>query len=174
MEPPRFICTLLYIARAHAKKVDCGEGDQRALTPPASGLPSATLPAEARAALARCADPATGRFAGASSIAALLFLLDRAREGDDEAARLALAALRPLSWGALAAHPPDPPSRLPRRRSEFAAAHPAGPLRGPGASESRSARRLVRDANALPSACAAAAEAAVHVEAVEVKRDDGL
>jgi diguanylate cyclase (GGDEF)-like protein len=28
-----------------------------------------------------------------------------------------------LSWGVLAAHPPDPPSRLPRRRNEFAAAH---------------------------------------------------
>ena len=94
------------------------------MTPPASGLPSATLPAEVRATLALRADPAAGRFAGASSIAALLFLLDRAREGDDDAARLALAVLR----------------------------------RTPG--------------NGLPSA--AAAEAAVHVEAVEVKRDDGL
>jgi uncharacterized protein YyaL (SSP411 family) len=93
------------------------------LTPPASGLPSAALPAEARAALALRADPATGRFAGVSSIAALLFLLDRARDGDDEAARLALSVLR-LTPG-------------------------------------------------LPSA-AAAAEAAAHVEAVEVKRDDGL
>jgi hypothetical protein len=144
------------------------------VTPPASGLPSAPLLAEARAALAPRADPATGRFVGASSIAALLFLLERARDGDDEAARLALAVLRPLSWGVLAAHPPDRPSRLPRRRSEFAAAHLAGPLRGPGASESRSARRLVWGANALTSACAAAAEAAVHVEAVEVKRDEGL
>jgi uncharacterized protein YyaL (SSP411 family) len=88
-------------------------------------LPSATLPAEVRATLALRADPAAGRFAGASSIAALLFLLDRAREGDDDAARLALAVLR----------------------------------RTPG--------------DGLPSA-AAAAEAAVHVEAVEVKRDDGL
>jgi hypothetical protein len=93
------------------------------LTPPASGLPSAALPAEARAALALRADVATGRFAGASSIAALLFLLDRAREGDDEAARLALAVLR-LTPGL--------------------------------------------------SCAAAAAEAAAHVEAVEVKRDDGL
>ena len=64
------------------------------MTPPASGLPSATLPAEARATLALRADPAAGRFAGASSIAALLFLLDRAREGDDDAARLAFAVLR--------------------------------------------------------------------------------
>ena len=95
------------------------------MTPPASGLPSATLPAEVRATLALRADPAAGRFAGASSIAALLFLLDRAREGDDDAARLALAVLR----------------------------------RTPG--------------DGLPPA-AAAAEAAVHVEAVELKRDDGL
>jgi hypothetical protein len=95
------------------------------LTPPASGLPSATLPAEVRATLALRADPAAGRFAGASSIAALLFLLERAREGDDDAARLALAVLR----------------------------------RTPG--------------DGLPPA-AAAAEAAVHVEAVELKRDDGL
>jgi hypothetical protein len=144
------------------------------VTQPARGLPSATLLIEARAALAPRADPAAGGFTGASSIAALLFLLDRARDGDDEAARLALAVLRPLSWGVLAAHPPDPPSRLSRRRSEFAAAHLAGPLRGPGASESRSARRLVRGSNALTSACAAAAEAAVHVEAVDVRRDDGL
>src|SRR2546422_4211275 len=135
MEPPRLFCTPLCIARAHAKKVDCDEGDPESVTPPARGLPSATLPAEARAALALRADPATGRFVGASSIAALLFLLDRARDGDGEAARLALAVLRPLSWGVLAAHPPDPPSRLPRRRSEFAAADLAGPLRGPGASE---------------------------------------
>jgi len=124
------------------------------VTQPASGLPSPALLTQARAALALRADPATGRFAGASSIAAMLFLLDRARDGDDEAGRLALAALRPLSWGVLAAHPPDPPS-----------------LR---ASESRSARRLVRDTSALTSASAAAAEAAVHVEAVEVKRNDGL
>jgi uncharacterized protein YyaL (SSP411 family) len=96
------------------------------VTPPASGLPSATLPAEARATLAARADPATGRFAGASSIAALLFLLDRARDGDDEAAQIAFAVLR----------------------------------RTPGP--------------APPSAGAAAAEAAVHVEAFEVKRDDGL
>jgi uncharacterized protein YyaL (SSP411 family) len=96
------------------------------VTQPASGLPSPTLLTQARAALALRADPATGRFAGASSIAALLFLLDRARDGDDEAGRLALAVLR----------------------------------RTPG--------------NAVPSACAAAAEAAVHVEAVEVRRDDGL
>src|SRR5207244_2349083 len=53
-------------------------------------------------------------------------LLERARDGDDEAAGLALAVLR----------------------------------RTPGGS--------------VPSAWAAAAEAAVHVEAVEVKRDDGL
>jgi len=64
------------------------------VTQPASGLPSATLPAEARAALAARADPATGRFAGASSIAALLFLLDRARDGDGDAARLAFSMLR--------------------------------------------------------------------------------
>ena len=96
------------------------------MTPPASGLPSATLPAEARAALALRADPATGRFVGASSIAALLFLLDRARDGDEEAARMALSVLR----------------------------------RTPGDSG--------------PSAQAAVAEAAVHVEALDVKRDDGL
>jgi hypothetical protein len=95
------------------------------VTQPASGLPSPTLLTQARAALAARADPATGRFAGASSIAALLFLLDRARDGDEEAARLALAVLR----------------------------------RTPG--------------DGLPAA-AAAAEAAVHVEAVEVKRDGGL
>jgi uncharacterized protein YyaL (SSP411 family) len=102
------------------------------LTPPASGLPSATLPAEARATLALRADPAAGRFAGVSSIAALLFLLDRAREGDDDAARLAFAVLRRTPDGE---------------------------------------RSSVGDA--LPPA-AAAAEAAVHVEAVEVKRDEGL
>jgi uncharacterized protein YyaL (SSP411 family) len=96
------------------------------VTPPASGMPSASLPAEARAALAARADPTTGRFAGASSIAALLFLLDRARDGDEEALRLALGAMGRTS------------------------------------------------AASLPSGCAAAAEAAVHVEAVEVKCDDGL
>ena len=96
------------------------------MTQPASGLPSPALLTQARAALALRADPATGRFAGASSIAAMLFLLDRARDGDDEAGRLALAALR---------RTPD----------------------GEGS---------------LPSA--SAAEAAVHVEAVEVKRNDGL
>lgn len=96
------------------------------MTQPASGLPSAAVLAEAQAALALRADPASGRFVGASAIAALLFLLERARDGDDEAAGLALAVLR----------------------------------RTPGGS--------------VPSAWAAAAEAAVHVEAVEVKRDDGL
>jgi len=96
------------------------------VTPPGSGLPLATLPAQARAALAARAEPATGRFLGASSIAALLFLLDRARDGDEEAARLAFSVLR----------------RTP----------------GEGAT----------------SACAAAAEAAVHVEAVDLRRDGGL
>jgi hypothetical protein len=96
------------------------------LTQPASGLPPANLPAQARDALAACADPAAGRFSGASTIAALLFLLDRARDGDDEAARLALAVLR----------------------------------RTPG--------------EVGPTAGAAAAEAAVHVEAVDVRRDPGL
>src|SRR5258705_13920964 len=93
MEPPRFICTLLYVARAHAKKVDCGEGDQRALTPPASGLPSAALPAEARAALALRADVATVSFGGAASLAGRLFLRDRARGGVAVAGGLVLAAL---------------------------------------------------------------------------------
>jgi hypothetical protein len=85
------------------------------------------LPAnEAVAALRAALDPSTGRFAGASPTAALLLLLDRARDGDDEARRLALSALR----------------------------------RTPG--------------DALPSPCAAAAEAAVHVEAVDVARNEGL
>jgi uncharacterized protein YyaL (SSP411 family) len=96
------------------------------MTPPARGLPPATLRAEARAALAARADPATGRFAGVSPWAALLFLLDLARAGDDEALRLALAGLR----------------------------------RTPG--------------DAVRSAAAAAAEAAAHVEAVDVRRDPGL
>lgn len=93
---------------------------------PVSGLPPATLPAQARAALAACADPASGRFVGASTVAALLFLLDRARDGDEEAAQVAFAVLR---------RTPD---------------------------------------DARPTACAAAAEAAVHVDAVDVRHDPGL
>ncbi|PYQ03166.1 MAG: hypothetical protein DMF82_13915 [Acidobacteria bacterium] len=96
------------------------------MTQPARGLPPATLRAEVRTALAARADPATGRLAGVSPWAALLFLLDRAREGDDEALRLALSGLR----------------------------------RTPG--------------DAAPSVAASAAEAAAHVEAVEVRRDPGL
>jgi len=96
------------------------------VTQPASGLPPATLPAQARVALAARADPAAGIFRGVSSIAALLFLLDRARDGDDEAARLALAVLRRTPGGVVA------------------------------------------------TPCAAAAEAAVHVEAADVRRDGGL
>jgi hypothetical protein len=83
-------------------------------------------PDEAVAALKARLDPGTGRFPGTSSTAALLFLIDGAREGDDESRRLALAALR----------------RTP--------------------------------ADALPSASAAAAEAAVHVEAQDLARDPGL
>lgn len=83
-------------------------------------------PDEAVAALRARLDPSTGRFAGSSPTAAILFLLDRARDGDDEARRLALSALR----------------------------------RTPG--------------DALPSASAAVAEAAVHVEAADVMRDEGL
>jgi len=96
------------------------------MTQPARELPPAALRAEARAALAARLDPATGRFAGVSSCAALLFLLDRARGGDDEALRLALSGLR----------------------------------RTPG--------------DAVRSAAAAAAEAAVHVEAVDLRPDPGL
>jgi uncharacterized protein YyaL (SSP411 family) len=96
------------------------------MTPPARGLPSAALPTTARVALAARADPVTGRFAGLSATAALLFLLDRARDGDDEAARLALSELR----------------------------------RAPG--------------DDVPSARAAAAEAAVQVEALALKHDDSL
>jgi len=98
------------------------------MTQPARGLPPATLRAEARTALAARADPATGRFEGVSPWAALLFLLDRAREGDDEALRLALSGLR----------------RTP----------------GPGSM-----------GDAAPSV---AAEAAAHVEALDVRRDPGL
>jgi len=94
--------------------------------PPASGRSPASLAAQARAGLGARADPSTGRFAGVSSIAALLFLLDRARAGDDEAARVAFAVIRRT------------PGDLPT------------------------------------SASAAAAEAAVHVEAADVRRDDGL
>ena len=83
-------------------------------------------PDEAVAALRARFDPSTGRFPGTSPTAALLFLLDRARDGDEEGRRLALSALR----------------------------------RTPG--------------DEVPSASAAAAEAAVHVEAVDVARDDGL
>jgi hypothetical protein len=83
-------------------------------------------PDEVVAALRARLDPSTGRFPGASPTAALLFLFDRARDGDDEARRLALAALRRTSG------------------------------------------------DAVPSAYAAVAEAAVHVEAVDVARDDGL
>jgi len=96
------------------------------VTQPARDLPTSLLITEAQAALAANAEPATGRFAGVSLTAALLFLLDRARDGDGEARRLALSALR----------------------------------RTPG--------------NETPSACAAAAEAAVHTEALAVARDDGL
>jgi len=96
------------------------------VTPPASGLPPAIL-AQAQAALAARAEPATGRFLGVSSMAALLFLMDRARGGDDDAARLAFSVLR----------------------------------RTPG--------------DVVASACAAAAaEAAVHVAAVDLRRDGGL
>jgi hypothetical protein len=83
-------------------------------------------PDEAVAALRARLDPSTGRFPGTSPTAALLFLFDRARDGDEEARRLALSALR----------------------------------RTPG--------------DAVPSVYAAVAEAAVHVEAVDVARDDGL
>jgi hypothetical protein len=83
-------------------------------------------PDEVVAALRARLDPSTGRFPGASPTAALLFLFDRARDGDEEARRLALSALR----------------------------------RTPG--------------DAVPSVYAAVAEAAVHVEAVDVARDDGL
>jgi hypothetical protein len=96
------------------------------MSQPARGLPPATLRAEARAALATRVNPATARFAGVSSCAALLFLLDRARDGDDEALSLALMMLR----------------------------------RTPG--------------DAVRSAAAAVAEAAAHVEAVDVRRDPGL
>lgn len=96
------------------------------MTHPGRGLPPATLRAGARAALAARVDPATGRFPGVSPMGALLFLLDRAREGDDEALRLALSGLR----------------------------------RTPG--------------DAVRSPAAAAAEAATHVEAVDVRRDLGL
>jgi hypothetical protein len=83
-------------------------------------------PDEVVGALRARLDPSTGRFPGASPTAALLFLFDRARDGDEEARRLALSALR----------------------------------RTPG--------------DAVPSVYAAVAEAAVHVEAVDVARDDGL
>ena len=83
-------------------------------------------PDEAVAALRARFDPSTGRFPGTSPTAALLFLLDRARDRDEEGRRLALSALH----------------------------------RTPG--------------DEVPSACAAAAEAAVHVEAVDIARDDGL
>ena len=83
-------------------------------------------PDEVVAALRARLDPSTGCFPGASPTAALLFLFDRARDGDEEARRLALSALR----------------------------------RTPG--------------DAVPSVYAAVAEAAVHVEAVDVARDDGL
>lgn len=88
-------------------------------------LPSSTLPDEARIALAARFEPVAGRFAGTSPTAALLFLFDRAREGDGEARRLALAALR---------------------RTEGDEAPPRQ----------------------------AAAEAAVHAEAVQVAPDNGL
>jgi hypothetical protein len=81
---------------------------------------------EAVAALKARLDASTGRFPGSSATAAVLFLLDRAREGDEEARRLALAALR---------RTPD---------------------------------------DARPSPELAVAEAAVHVETVDVTRDPGL
>src|SRR5438093_3105781 len=61
---------------------------------------------------------------------------------DDRASEIALARLHAAEARS------NPRSHLPRRRSEFAAAHPAGPLRGPEGSESRSARNL----GCLPSA----------------------
>ena len=51
-----------------------------------------------------------------------------------------VSLLSVFSKGALRRAPLNPRSRLPRRRSDFAAAHPAGPLRGPGGSGSRFAR----------------------------------
>jgi len=123
------------------------------VTQPASGLPSASLPAEARAALAARADPATGRFAGSSSIAALLFLLDRARDGDEEAARLALSVLRRT--------PDDERSAIHSRVARGGLG--GAPLAPPSSMDERSA---------IDSRVAA--DAAVHVEAFDVRRDDGL
>jgi hypothetical protein len=66
------------------------------------GLPSSFLADRARTALATGFDPASGRFPGVSSTtAALLFLLDRARSGDGEARRVAMAALRRTAGPAL-------------------------------------------------------------------------
>lgn len=89
-------------------------------------MPSSTLADQAQAALAARFDPAAGRLSVPSPVAALLFLLDRARAGNEPAQRLAVAALRRTSG--------DEQPRL-------------------------------RDA---------AAEAAVHVEAVDVAPGEGL
>jgi len=66
------------------------------------GLPSSALGDQARTALIAGFDLASGRFSGTpSAIAALLFLLDRARAGDGEARRVALAALHRTPDGPL-------------------------------------------------------------------------
>ena len=112
--------------KARLKKVDFDERAPSTVTERTRRLPSSTLADQAQAALAAGFDPAAGRLSAPSPVAALLFLLDRAREGNDPARRLAVAALRRTSG--------DEQPRL-------------------------------RDA---------AAEAAVHVEAVEVAPGEGL
>jgi len=81
----------------------------------------------------------TGAVAG--SLACAFFLLPRLGIGRSTllavALNLAAAAIVGSSKGALRRAPLNPRSLLPRRRNEFAAAHLAGPLRGPGANESR-------------------------------------
>jgi len=109
-------------------------------------------PDEAVAALRARFDPSTGRFPGTSPTAALLFLLDRARDGDDEGRRLALSALR----------------RTPG--DEWSAIHSRAARGGLGGAPLAPPSSM----DEVPSASAAAAEAAVHVEAVDVARDDGL
>jgi hypothetical protein len=60
-------------------------------------LSSSTLADQAQAALAARFDPAAGRLSVPSPVAALLFLLDCARDGNEGALRLAVAALRRTS-----------------------------------------------------------------------------
>lgn len=112
--------------KARLKKVDFDEGAPSTVTERTRRLPSSTLADQAQAALAARFDPAAGRLSVPSPLAALLFLLDRAREGNDAALGLAVAALRRTSG-----------DEQPRPRD-------------------------------------AAAEAAVHVEAVEVAPGEGL